>query len=175
MITPQEFRQYLHTEEEWRGQPDSNYKTYKVDDEKQATIASDVFSTYYSWNKWMSNKGQAQNLVKLVVANAYLKTSGGASLNLQTVANPNSLMDTTYQYCYMAKLGENNRNKTVITYSSTGDYFILESTKAEWEGLFPNWKIPEDDNKPIDEWNIEINKYSLWVAAAVNMVSERSS
>ena len=124
-----DFRSYMHSEDDWRGPKKKDFKTTR-----KKGISADIFRTYYNWNQWMSNKGQAQNLVKLVVANSYIKKSGGASLNTRTVANvstcfcvdatpwhsrmvtsfpslppppaikPNNIMDTSYQYCYFASL-----------------------------------------------------------------------
>jgi hypothetical protein len=88
-----EFRQYLHSEDEW-----------------QTGISANVFDTYYTWNQEMKNKGQAANLAKLVTSYRPVRTSSkmkhaiGHSLNVMTKADPTSLMDTTYQYVYGARL-----------------------------------------------------------------------
>lgn len=77
-----DFTGYKHTEEEYHGPANRDFKTTR-----EKGISADIFRTYYNWNQEMSNKGQAQNLVKLVVANSNVKKSGGSSLNVQTVAN----------------------------------------------------------------------------------------
>ena len=55
-----------------------------------------------------------------------------------------------------------------MVYSSAGDYFDVEMEEDTWQTLFPRWTIKSQGGSS-STYKIEFNKYSLWVAAAVNM------
>ena len=61
-----------------------------------------------------------------------------------------------------------------MDYADEGVYFVISSTQDSWSNIFPNWyygSFADDatvDDAYVAPFSIRLNKYSLWVASAVN-------
>ena len=71
-----------------------------------------------------------------------------------------------------------NTGAFALQYSDLGNSVFLSAAQSEWTAKLPKWKFAsqagEDDKLSYDTGydpikGLAINKYSLWVAAAVNM------
>jgi len=89
----------------------------------------------------------------------------------RVVADPKALMDSHY----IDVLAVNTDTGSFpMVYSDLGNSFLLSAAGSSWSSKLPKWKFMVneglfDDDAFDPDRGVTINKYSSWVAAAVNL------
>jgi len=128
-----------------------------------------------NWNTKWSTKPSVDNLMAMVVSEG--KVSGEKLLLARVAADPKSLMNSNYMdsIAFNAKAscdewGWCEEGYFVLAYSDKGNSFTLSASEAQWSQYLPKWKFMTNFDAQVDvDKSVNINKYSLWVAGAVNM------
>ena len=137
--------------------------------------AKEFWKVFDSWNTKWANKPTVDNLMAMVVSEG--KVSGDKLLLARVVADPKSLMNSNYMdsIAFNAKYscddnGGCEEGYFVLSYSDRGNSFKVSAEEGMWTTYLPKWKFMTnfDANVDVDK-GVGINKYSMWVAGAVNM------
>jgi len=154
------FRGFVNTYDVWRG---GNSKT--------------VFNAFKAMNSRLEKMGSGSAMVTMVSLDEQVNLTGStnSSFYAQVLATADELMGAQYYYMSAANLAPRPKNSSFIepSYTDDTDYITLKSTYGDWNGVFPKWQIKDDPSgdspSSTDEVIVPMNKYSVFVAAAVNM------
>jgi hypothetical protein len=129
------------------------------------------------WNQEWSNQSLTDNLMSMVVSEA--RVDGEKILLARVIADPVYLMDVSYLSTYAVNFdGFHSGDLSYyfdITYEDLGDVARLSAPATSWTDAIPSWNFGTnslfDDDSQDESFKVnavDINKYSLWVAASVN-------
>jgi hypothetical protein len=91
------------------------------------------------------------------------------------VADPIAIMSSNFKDALAFNGRVNGGSVIPLTYQENGDQLSLTAASSSWDTTFPKWKFGSAENDFVDDdapslpQGIALNKYSIWVAAAVNL------
>jgi len=139
--------------------------------EYQTSTTPALFNTLASWNEAYKDMPVAKTLVDLVVRHSSVTTEGGnaTGIFLETDVSPGTLMNLDNVYGTI--LFDDDDNANLDSIEIDGDYIYISMQVMQAGTAVPNWQLEDseftDDVGTTAEF--KINKFSLFVAAAVNM------
>ena len=133
--------------------------------EWEGAYAKELWKVFDNWNNKWSTQPSVDNLMAMVVSEG--KVSGDKLLLARVVADPKALMNANYIDAIAFNM---QRGGFVMEYADRGNSFRLSASKSKWSEFLPKWKFVENYESEADiTKGVTVNKYSLWVAGAVNM------
>ena len=171
------FREYRHTEQEWKGQKNKGI----------VGISQNIWDAMYQWNEEYKKLGTAGTLVSLVSASKFV-VKNSYEMRLDIVASPISLMKANFYEVsagnVLSKVGNEDalidydqdddvntfakyteaksndgKLKRYVKYSQDFQYsddggasFVVSCSKSTWKSLFPNWKSEYSANTDDAYW-----------------------
>jgi len=129
---------------------------------------------YAQWNTDWSNQSMVQNLMSMVVSESKVDVNDQILL-ARVIADPSFIMDVSYVTAFVVNFDLQSSSSFYfpITYQDQGDVLRLSALKTDWATNVPDWQFGDNtifsyeyDASSTNE--VDLNKYSLWVAASVN-------
>jgi hypothetical protein len=141
---------------------------YTTEERWRSKYAIELYNQISTWNTQWGTQPTVDNLMAMVVSEYNIAKSGILSVNI--VADPNSLMASDFQDA-VGYNGLFGGSVLPFTYQDKGNEISLSASSDEWTTTFPKWKfgLQNDDGATRTSNAISLNKYSMWVAAAVNL------
>ena len=137
-----------------------------------------LYKQFRDWNALLVTLGSSAAVTAMVTLDSPIKVKGSKenAIYAQVLADPTMTMQAQYQW--NLGMSENTTAGTYyffLTYEDNGDKAMIGAPKNEFTNAFPRWNFntqgEDDDFFPADTLpvSLEMNKYSIYVAAAVNM------
>jgi len=130
--------------------------------------ARDMWNVLDEWNEDWQYKPAVDNMMSMVVSER--KVAGKSLLLARVLADPKALMDSSYTDVVAINQHPGQEGSFALSYDDLGNTFLLSAPTSSWNENLPKWKFASPKVASADPLiGIEVNKYSAWVAAAVNL------
>lgn len=139
--------------------------------------APTLANQFRQWNTDLQNLGSSAAITAMVASDVSLEMPEAkkGAFHAQIKADPIMLMKADYFW----NLGlSDNENKSIIklNYADSEGDGVISATYEDFTAAFPEWKFNEQDeyddffaDVPKSDVAVRFNKYSLYIASAVNM------